>query len=73
MTTSSRRVFIKRSAAATAALGMVSTFPTLNAGILGANEKLVCGAIGVKGMGFADLKVFLEQAQYRVCSALRCG
>ncbi|MCK5137342.1 MAG: twin-arginine translocation signal domain-containing protein [Bacteroidales bacterium] len=56
-----RRVFIKRSAAATAAIGITSTFPTMKAGILGSNEKLVCGVIGVKGMGFANLKAFLDQ------------
>lgn len=54
-----RRQFIKQTAAASAALGF-ATFPTLHAGILGANEKLVCGVIGVKGMGFANLRRFLE-------------
>jgi predicted dehydrogenase len=56
-----RRAFIRRSAAATAAIGISSTFPVLKANILGANEKLVCGVIGVNGMGFADLKAFLDQ------------
>jgi len=64
-----RRDFIKRSAAAAAVIGASSTFPTLNAGILGANEKLVCGVIGVKGMGFADLKAFLNQPNTE-CAAL---
>ena len=64
-----RREFIKRSAAATAVIGMSSSFPTLRANILGANEKLVCGAIGVKGMGFADLHTFLEQSNTE-CAAL---
>ncbi len=64
-----RRKFIKQSAAATAVLGFSSAFPTLKAGILGANEKLVCGVVGVKGMGFADLKAFLNQANTE-CAAL---
>ncbi|MEX2370861.1 MAG: Gfo/Idh/MocA family oxidoreductase [Bacteroidales bacterium] len=63
-----RRTFIKTSAVASAALGL-STFPTLHAGILGANDKLVCGVIGVKGMGFADLKAFLELPNTE-CAAL---
>ncbi len=55
-----RREFIKKSAAATAVIGMTSPFSALKGGILGANEKLVCGVIGVKGMGFSDLKAFLK-------------
>lgn len=65
---SNRRDFIKKTAVASAALGL-SSFPTLNAGILGANEKLVCGVIGVKGMGFADLNAFLRQPNTE-CAAL---
>ena len=64
-----RRDFIKKSAAATAVIGITSSFPTLNAGILGANEKLVCGVIGVNGMGFSDLKAFLKQPNTE-CAAL---
>jgi predicted dehydrogenase len=64
-----RRDFIKKTAAVTATIGITSQFPTLRAGILGANEKLVCGAIGVKGMGFADLKAFLNQPNTE-CAAL---
>jgi predicted dehydrogenase len=55
-----RREFLRKSAAATAAVGMASSFPTLRANILGAGEKLVCGVIGVNGMGFADLQAFLS-------------
>lgn len=36
---------------------------------LGANEKLVAGLIGCKGMGFADLKAFLAQTNTE-CGAL---
>lgn len=64
-----RREFIKKSAAATAALGFSSAFPVMKAGILGAGEKLVCGVIGVKGMGFADLRAFLELPNTE-CAAL---
>jgi predicted dehydrogenase len=64
-----RRDFLKKSASATAALGLASSFPTLNARILGANEKLVCGVIGVKGMGFANLRAFLNQPNTE-CAAL---
>jgi len=55
-----RREFIKKSAAATAVIGMTSPFSTLKGGILGANEKLVCGLIGANGMGFNDLSTFLS-------------
>ena len=64
-----RRTFIRNSAAGAAALGLTSVFPTLHAGILGANEKLVCGVIGVNGMGFADLRAFLQQPGTE-CAAL---
>ncbi len=64
-----RREFMKRTAAATAAIGVTSAFPTMGAHILGANEKLVCGVIGVKGMGFADLRAFLNQPNTE-CAAL---
>ncbi|HER09146.1 MAG TPA: twin-arginine translocation signal domain-containing protein [Bacteroides sp.] len=64
-----RRNFIKKTAAGAAALGITSAFPTLHAGILGANEKLVCGVIGVNGMGFADLRAFLNQPGTE-CAAL---
>ena len=67
--TTNRREFIKRSATATAAIGLASAFPTMHAGILGANEKLVCGVIGVNGMGFADLRSFLQQPNTE-CAAL---
>ena len=50
-------------------MGLTSPFSTLRGGILGANDKLVCGAIGIKGMGFADLKAFLNQPNTE-CAAL---
>jgi predicted dehydrogenase len=67
--TTSRRTFLKKGAIATAGIGMLSSFPTASAKILGANNKLVCGVIGVKGMGFANLKAFLNQPDTE-CAAL---
>lgn len=64
-----RRTFLKKSAAATAALGVLSPFPGYSARIIGANDKLVCGVIGVNGMGFADLRAFLDQSNTE-CAAL---
>ncbi len=67
--TTDRRDFLKKSAMAGAAIGISSTFPTFGRSILGANKKLVCGAIGVKGMGFADLRTFLQNPNTE-CAAL---
>jgi len=58
-----RRDFIQKSATAAAATGLISTLPgTLSASsrILGANERVNVGAIGLKGMGMSDLKSFLK-------------
>ena len=58
-----RRDFIHRSAAVAAGTGIISTLPgTARAAsrILGANEKVKVGAIGVKGMGWSDLVSFLK-------------
>ncbi len=62
---SDRRRFIKTTALATAALG---AFPTLLKGA-SANEKIVVGLIGCYGMGFNDLKAFLNQPNVE-CGAL---
>ena len=67
--TYTRRDFIRGTTAATAAIGISSVFPTLHARILGANERLVCGVIGVNGMGFADVRAFLNQSNTE-CAAL---
>ena len=58
-----RRDFIHKSAAVAAGTGIISTLPgTARAAsrILGANEKIKVGAIGVKGMGWSDLVSFLK-------------
>jgi len=62
-----RRNFIKTSALATAGVGLAASMPL--ASCVGANEKLVCGLIGSKGMGFADLKAFLGQRNTE-CAAI---
>ena len=62
-----RREFIKKTAVA--GLG-VGTFPTiLTAGSSSANDKIVVGLIGCKGMGYNDLKAFLSQPGVE-CSSL---
>ncbi|MCK5066889.1 MAG: Gfo/Idh/MocA family oxidoreductase, partial [Bacteroidales bacterium] len=58
-----RRDFLHKSAALAAGTGIVSSFPgTAKAAvrILGANERVNIGAIGLKGMGMSDLKSFLR-------------
>jgi predicted dehydrogenase len=62
-----RRSFIKKSALATAAVGAAASMPL--ASCMGANEKLVCGLIGAKGMGNADLQAFLRQPNTE-CAAI---
>jgi len=62
-----RRSFIKKSALATAGVGMAASMPL--ASCVGANEKLVCGLIGAKGMGFSDLQAFLGQPNTE-CAAI---
>jgi predicted dehydrogenase len=62
-----RRSFIKKSALATAGVGAAASLPL--ASCMGANEKLVCGLIGAKGMGFADLQAFLRQPNTE-CAAI---
>ena len=64
-----RRTFIKNSALATAGVGMTASMPLAMNSCMGANEKLVCGLIGAKGMGFADLKAFLGQKNTE-CAAI---
>ncbi|MCK5469427.1 MAG: Gfo/Idh/MocA family oxidoreductase [Cyclobacteriaceae bacterium] len=62
-----RREFIKK----TTVTGLgVGTFPTiLKAGSSSANDKVVVGLIGCKGMGFNDLKALLAQPGVE-CSSL---
>jgi len=64
-----RRTFIKNSALATAGVGMAASMPLAMNSCMGANEKLVCGLIGAKGMGFADLRTFLGQKNTE-CAAI---
>lgn len=65
-----RRDFVKKASITTAGIGLISAFPAgAYSRIKRANEKLVCGAIGIKGMGFADLQAFLRQPDTE-CAAL---
>jgi predicted dehydrogenase len=67
MTTNDRRTFIKQSATVAAAIGV---FPTLmNAGCVGANEKVTVGLIGCNNQGFTDLTAFLQIPNV-VCAAI---
>lgn len=61
-----RRTFIRNSAMATAA---VSAFPTILHAGFSANEKVVVGLVGCLGMGFSNLKAFLDQPNVE-CGAL---
>ncbi|MDD4756478.1 MAG: Gfo/Idh/MocA family oxidoreductase [Prolixibacteraceae bacterium] len=56
-----RRSFIKKSVIAAAGAGVTASLPMTVNSCIGANEKLVCGLIGAKGMGNSDLKAFLKQ------------
>ncbi|MDD4144386.1 MAG: Gfo/Idh/MocA family oxidoreductase, partial [Prolixibacteraceae bacterium] len=46
---------------AAAGAGVTASLPMTVNSCIGANEKLVCGLIGAKGMGNSDLKAFLKQ------------
>ncbi|MDD4107311.1 MAG: Gfo/Idh/MocA family oxidoreductase [Prolixibacteraceae bacterium] len=56
-----RRDFLKNSVLATAGIGLISSLPLPGNSVTGANEKIVCGVIGARGMGNSDLKAFLRQ------------
>ena len=67
-----RRKFIKKSSVLTAGATMLPLIPgTAQAAsrIIGANEKVTVGAIGINGMGMADLRTFLQQEGVE-CAAL---
>ena len=65
---SDRRTFVKKAATAATGIGLMQK-SALGSVFFNANKKLVCGVIGVNGMGFADLKAFLEQPDTE-CAAL---
>lgn len=54
---------------ATAGVSMVAGMPMAMNACKGANEKIVCGLIGAKGMGMSDLKAFLDQKNTE-CAAI---
>ncbi|MBC9797113.1 Gfo/Idh/MocA family protein [Sinomicrobium weinanense] len=66
----SRRNFIRTSAAFTAAVGVGATFPSaFSMAMPGAQKKIRVGAIGINGMGWADLKAILKHPDTE-CTAL---
>jgi predicted dehydrogenase len=65
-----RRKFIVNSLAMATGAGVLSTMPSYSFGnILGANEKLTAGVIGINGMGNADIRAFLGQPNTE-CAAI---
>jgi len=67
-----RRKFIKSSTLAASGIGMLAGIPvTLDTAFwpTSANDKIIVGLIGCNGMGFADLKAFLNQPGVE-CAAL---
>lgn len=64
-----RRSFIRNTTLATAGVGLAASMPMAMNSCKGANEKLVCGLIGAKGMGNTDLKAFLRQPNTE-CAAI---
>lgn len=48
---------------------MAASVPMAMSSCLGANEKMVCGLIGAKGMGFSNLQAFLRQPNTE-CAAI---
>ncbi|MEI6140548.1 MAG: Gfo/Idh/MocA family oxidoreductase [Mariniphaga sp.] len=64
----SRRTFLKTSGATVAGIGMATSFTETMASC-SANEKVNVGLVGCNGMGFSDLKSFLENPQVE-CIAL---
>jgi len=67
-----RRKFIKKSSVLTAGATILPLIPgTAKSAsrIIGANEKVTVGAIGINGMGMADLRTFLRQDGVE-CAAL---
>jgi predicted dehydrogenase len=67
---SSRRDFLGNTVKIVAGAGFLTTLPIPSFGrILGSNEKLIAGVIGINGMGFADISAFLKQPNTE-CAAI---
>jgi predicted dehydrogenase len=67
-----RRKFIKKSsviAAGTTILPVIPGTAKSASRIIGANDKVIVGAIGINGMGMSDLRTFLQQEGVE-CAAL---
>jgi predicted dehydrogenase len=59
--TTTRRNFLKTSGLAAAGAGLIAFPLKMPASVIGANKKVTCGLIGVRGMGFSNLQAFLRQ------------
>ena len=63
----SRRIFIKNTAMAAGAMGIMELIPLdMIASMrkrIGANDKINVGLIGVRGQGFSDLKAMLRMSE----------
>ena len=66
---STRRDFVKTSAKIAAGVSIASSIPGVASCANQANNKIVVGAIGVKGMGFSDLRAFLSKENVE-CAAI---
>ncbi len=69
---SSRRNFLRTTAATTAGLGFAGSMPLSafsGSGMMGANDKVTLALIGARNMGWSDLKDLLEQPNV-VCKTL---
>lgn len=62
----SRRQFLTTAASLAAGAGILSTIPSAARGIIGANDKIRIGAIGINGMGWSDLTALLRNPEAQV-------
>jgi predicted dehydrogenase len=72
--TSSRRLFIRNSAALTAGFSILTGLPeeafTMVRKRISPNDKIGVGAIGINGMGWSDLSAMLKANPDTVCTAI---
>lgn len=62
----SRRQFLSTAASLAAGAGLLSSLPAAARGIIGANDKIRIGAIGINGMGWSDLTALLRNPEAAV-------
>lgn len=63
-----RRQFLKRGLAATAALGLPSIVPSTVFGANAPSNRIVMGCIGVGNQGFNNLKAFLQEDEVQIAA-----